>query len=107
MSSEAVNSNENFTPHDFLCHNKEDNSLSVCEYCELIEKARKDERTKYETYSNARKVGYEQGYSAGLHDASEAVKSACKMLPSQLGAACYKGVVAIMALSETKTSNND
>jgi hypothetical protein len=107
MSSDGSKSNENAVAQDFLCHNKEDTTCSVCEYCKLIALTLEDERKKYETYSNAHKVGYQQGYFAGLHDASEAVKATCKMLPNHLGATCYKEVVAIMALSETKNSNND
>ena len=46
---------------------------TVCDECALIARVREDERKKYETYSNARKVGREQGYKAALSDAVEAI----------------------------------
>lgn len=64
--------------HDPLCPwfgSTEFDTVISCDDCDLIARVREDERKKYETYSNARKVGREQGYSAALRDAVTAIEA--------------------------------
>ena len=59
--------------HDPMCPNRNYEEWQPCVPCEMISRVREDERKKYETYSNARKVGYTQGYEAAQREAQEAV----------------------------------